>query len=221
MHKSLIELGLLGRDTSNEEILKAMEVGIQCNFIVTHPTYLAKINEYISQIDNPPILVCSVSHPHGLALPAVKLHEILSAVKNGARAIDYPISMAAIKNNDLDFLKREIKSATAICLDHNLIFRAVIEYSNLLDQDLLKILSILNDLDIEYLVNSTGTLVEDTLDNVLNCEFLMRHFGGRVIANGRILSLEHIRLFDDVRPWAIRVNNYQILGRILRKLVLK
>lgn len=218
MNKFHMELGLFGKDLCAEEILKATAVGLKCDSIVTHSAYLSQIVQTLSQFEVRPQLVSSISYPHGLSLPAVKLHEIIASVKNGAGAIDYPVSISAIKNKEYEYLSREIKSALAICIDHNLLFRVVLEYNLLSQEEMLAILDILAIYGIEYIINSAGITPEDTIDNVLNCEFLNSHFGGRIIANGRILSLEHIRLFDSVKPWGIRINNYSILDRILLKL---
>lgn len=61
-------------------------------------------------------IAASIGYPYGWAVTEAKLSEVIMAMVDGATEIDYHINLTALKNNDWQYLARELSTIlTVVC----------------------------------------------------------------------------------------------------------
>lgn len=151
-----IDHTVLGSSASKQMIEKCCEEAIMFEFkTVCVPPYYVSFAKKCLQGSK--VLVCTViGFPMGYACTASKLAEIKQALIDGADELDIVQNIAAVKNSDWDFIKREI----ALCLQPirlaEKIVKVILESGSLTDEEIKKCCEIYAKRKVDFVKTSTG-----------------------------------------------------------------
>ena len=129
-----------------------------------------------------------VGFPLGYSAIEAKLAEILLAIVDGADEIEMVINIAALKNNDWQYLANEINSINPIVKRKGKGLNVIIETGLLTNEEIIKCCDIYGMAGIDFIETSTGFAERGvTLDTV---KLMRKHVaaGVRVSASGEIKS---------------------------------
>ncbi len=97
-----------------------------------------------------------IGFPFGYSAVEAKIAEILLAMVDGADELDMVINIAAIKNNDWEYLANEINHIMPIVKQQNKIIKIIIESGVLTDEEIIRCCELYGAAGIDYLKTSTG-----------------------------------------------------------------
>ena len=149
-----IEHTNLNNTATFEDIEKLCNEAIKYHFasVCVHPFYVGVVKEYLKDSN---VNVCTVvGFPLGMNTTAVKAYEAIDAVENGADEIDMVINVAALKNKDYDYIKKEIEEIRDSINGKTL--KVIIETSLLTEEEIIKMTKICNDTYVNFIKTSTG-----------------------------------------------------------------
>ncbi len=201
---------------SDEKLLEHIATSIEyrCASICIFPTHTGIIKSHFVGVPNCPNIACAINFPTGSSYTVVRIHEIITCCKQGADVIDLTINMAHVKNGSWNVIEKDIIACQNVCNDHGVLLRAIIEYRMLDDKWLINLVHVLQKNNIDGVINATGTMPDDTYDNVLNSEFLIKHSKLDIVATGRIFTPQHFRMFEGLGLWGVRLRNPTILKNV-------
>lgn len=148
------------------------------------------------------VSVCTViGFPSGMSTKETKVYEAIDAVELGADEIDMVINIAALKNQDYDYIKEEIEEVRD-AIDGK-VLKVIIETCLLNEEEIIKMTQICNETFVNFIKTSTGfgkygARVEDVkLINDYKNEIL------EIKASGGIKDIETLE--DMIRVGATRI----------------
>ncbi len=211
-----IEITCYDKDISDEKLVSELATIIEykCDAICVLPTKVELVKSHLIEVVDSPKIATAINFPGGNSFSTVRAHEIVSCCKRGTNIVDLTLNMSYIRNSAWKLLKKDLQTCVSACNDHNVTLRAMIEYRMLDDKDVLNLVCLLQDSGIDYLINTTGTMPDDTFDNVIMCKFLLDHSKLHIIASGRIFTPQHERMFVGLGLWAIRFKNTEIFKNV-------
>ncbi len=136
------------------DIEKLCDEAIQYKFasVCVHPYYVSLAHELLKDTN---INVCTViGFPLGQNTTSTKAYEAIEAIHNGADEIDMVINIAALKNEDYDYVKDEIEEIRDSIDGKTL--KVIIETCYLTEQEIIKMTQICNDTFVNFIKTSTG-----------------------------------------------------------------
>ena len=115
-----IEHTLLKQDAKKEDFIKLFDEAKKYKFlgVCVNPNYVKMAKEYLK--DSGVKIVTVVGFPLGATTSVSKAFEAKEAVQNGADEVDMVINVTAIKNNDWDFVVKDIALVKKACEDKKL-----------------------------------------------------------------------------------------------------
>ena len=144
----------LKMDATTEDITKLCEEAIENGFetVCIHPCYVSLAKDLLKDTN---IGVCTViGFPLGMNTPKVKSFEAIDAVENGADEIDMVINVGALKDNDYDYVKKEIELVRDDIDGKTL--KVIIETSLLTEDEIIKMTEICNETFVHFIKTNTG-----------------------------------------------------------------
>lgn len=120
--------------------------------VCIHPFYVPLAKELLK--DSNVGITTVVGFPLGMNTTQVKEFEAIDAVNNGADEIDMVINMAAVKNKDYDFIKKEIENVRDAIDGHTL--KVIIETCYLEEEEIIQLTKICNETFVNFIKTSTG-----------------------------------------------------------------
>lgn len=103
------------------------------------------------------VKVCTViGFPLGQNTKDVKVFETKDAIKNGADEIDMVINVAALKDENYDYVKEEIKEIYTTVSWHGKLLKVIIENAYLTDAEKRKVCEICKEVGVDFVKTSTG-----------------------------------------------------------------
>eukprot|EP01038_Epipyxis_sp_PR26KG_P015963 gene15963-21662_t len=117
------------------------------NFISASKQLLAGSNVKVATV---------VGFPFGYSSISAKKAEIIDALQDGADELDIVINVSAIKNNDWDYLQKEISTLLPLIRQANKIVKIIIESGVLSDEEIILCCRLYGKEGIDYLKTSTG-----------------------------------------------------------------
>ena len=110
-----IEHTLLKQDAKLEDFIKLFKEAKEHNFlgVCINPAYVKLAKEHLNETDVK--IVTVAGFPLGADRSDVKAFETSRAVEDGADEIDMVINVTAIKNQDYDFVVKDIKAVKEAC----------------------------------------------------------------------------------------------------------
>ena len=157
------------------------------------------------------ILTSPIDYPCGLGDPKVREHAVLRYLRKGANAIDLVLNAHHIINNKLDLVEADLKTNIATCYSRGATLRVMIDYRLFTSSMLTNIGKLLQELKVEYLLPSTGQILDSSIDNIIISRWFTDNFGLNVIANGRFYNASHFQQIKNARIFGVRINNIAAL----------
>ena len=135
-------------------------------------------------------LATVIGFPFGYSAIEAKLAEIVLAIVDGAEELDMVINLAALKNNDWQYLAKELNTVMQVVRGKNKIIKIIIESGLLTDEEIIKCCDLYGAAGVDYVKTSTGyAAVGATVHAV---ELMRKHLADAVHikASGGIKSLK-------------------------------
>lgn len=110
-----------------------------------------------NKLTNSTVKVATViGFPFGYSAIEAKLAEIVLAIVDGADELDMVINIAALKNNDWQYLAKEINSIIPLIKNKGKAIKIIIESGLLTDDEIIKCCDIYGGAGVDFLKTSTG-----------------------------------------------------------------
>ncbi len=149
-----IEHTLLKQDAKKEELKKLYDEAKEHNFlgICVNPVNVADAKQYLK--DTNVKIVTVVGFPLGANRSDVKAFETQKAVEDGADEIDMVINVSKLKDQDYDFVKKDIETVKKACADKPL--KVILETDLLEKGEIQKACELCVEAKADFVKTSTG-----------------------------------------------------------------
>ena len=97
-----------------------------------------------------------IGFPFGYSAVESKLAEIILSIAEGADELDMVINIAALKNNDWQYLAAEINAVMPVIRNKKKIIKVIIESGLLTDEEIIKCCDLYGAAGVDYMKTSTG-----------------------------------------------------------------
>jgi deoxyribose-phosphate aldolase len=97
-----------------------------------------------------------IGFPFGYSAIEAKLAETVLAIVDGADELDMVINISAVKNNDWQYLAKEITSVMPVIRKKEKVIKVIIESGILTDEEIVKCCDIYGAAGIDFMKTSTG-----------------------------------------------------------------
>lgn len=163
---------------------KAIE--LQTASVCIPPCYVQKAKEYVEG----KMKICTViGFPNGYQTTQVKVFETENAVKNGADEIDMVININALKEQNYEYVLKEINQIKEAC--NGKILKVIVEICLLTELEKIKICDIISKSNADFIKTSTGFSTGGA--QIVDIEIFKEH----ISANKEIKAAGGIRTFED------------------------
>ena len=149
-----IEHTLLKQDAKLEDFIKLFKEAKEHNFlgVCINPAYVKLAKEHLNETDVK--IVTVAGFPLGADRSDVKAFEAGRAVEDGADEIDMVINVTAIKNQDYDFVVKDIKAVKEACKNKPL--KVILETDLLTKEEIKKACELCIEAKADFVKTSTG-----------------------------------------------------------------
>jgi deoxyribose-phosphate aldolase len=151
-----IDHTILKPNTSSSDIKKICDEARQYEFAaVCIPPYFVS---YASQVlKASKIKVATViGFPFGYSHYSAKLAEAEQAIIDGADELDMVMNIAAFKENDFDFLKKEAEAIVSTKQKKRVTIKIILETGLLSNEEIIQCCNLYKDFAVDFLKTSTG-----------------------------------------------------------------
>jgi len=130
----------------------ALEYGFRMVAINSYPV------EYCKSLlkDSHVHVGAAIGFPLGQTTIETKIFEVKDAIAKGADEIDYVINISALKNGDLEFLEREMRSIVTECRSYGVLSKAIFENCYLTENEIREVSLIAKRVRPDFIKTSTG-----------------------------------------------------------------
>ena len=97
-----------------------------------------------------------IGFPVGYSAVESKLAEIILSIAEGADELDMVINIAALKNNDWQYLAAEINAVMPVIRNKKKIIKVIIESGLLTDEEIIKCCDLYGAAGVDFMKTSTG-----------------------------------------------------------------
>jgi deoxyribose-phosphate aldolase len=97
-----------------------------------------------------------IGFPFGYSAVEAKLAEILLAIVDGADELDMVINLAALKNNDWQYLAHELNAVMTVIRNKQKCIKIIIESGVLTDDEIIKCCDLYGIAGVDFVKTSTG-----------------------------------------------------------------
>lgn len=139
------------------------------------PSYFLK---YAQGLDT----AAQIDFPYGLSSEKSRMFEIIYAC-NLSKTIDVTINPFLVKNRMFETVRDELLSIFQLCKDKRVDLRVIIEH-RLMSEDLIELSRLIDICGIKTVIISTGTMVDDPYDALLNSSIIMNNSSLQCIVHG-------------------------------------
>lgn len=131
-----------------------------------------------------------IGFPFGYSAVEAKLAEILLALIDGVDELDMVINIAALKNNDWQYLAGEINALLPIIRKKEKVLKVIIESGILTDEEIIKCCDLYGAAAVDFMKTSTG--YAETGATVHAVKLMRKHLADavKIKASGGIRSYE-------------------------------
>jgi len=155
----MIDHTLIHPTANKDDVIKlcweAEKYGFTC--AVVNPTYVSLARHMLEATS---VKVCStVGFPVGAGLPEVKAFEARKVVDLGAEEIDMVMNTSALKSEDYEAVKEDIKAVLGVKHSNpNIIVKVIIETGLLTDKEKMLACKLSKEVGADFVKTSTGLL---------------------------------------------------------------
>jgi deoxyribose-phosphate aldolase len=153
---SYIDHSFLKPTTTFEDVKKCCEEALSYQFaaVCIPPVF---VREAKSFTQNSKVKTATViGFPFGYSAIEAKVAEIILAMVDGADELDMVINIAALKNNDWQYLANEINTILPVVHHQEKIIKIIIESGILTDEEIIRCCTLYGAAGVDYLKTSTG-----------------------------------------------------------------
>jgi deoxyribose-phosphate aldolase len=153
---SLIDHTVLAPDAPHAARAAACEFAAanKCAAVCISPFFVAECAQRLAGTD---VKVCTVvGFPHGVASTGAKVAEARIAMEDGADELDMVVNAAKIKDQDWDYVKRDIAAVTAAVHGAGRKIKVIFENCLLDDCEKIRLCEICSELRCDWVKTSTG-----------------------------------------------------------------
>ena len=152
---SYIDHTILKPNATKDQVIKICEEAKQYEFasvcVNSYRTQLVK-----EQLQGTDVKVCTVvGFPLGAVPTEVKIFETKLALEHGANEIDMVINIGALKDEDYDYVYKDIKSVVDVC-DNKAAVKVIIETCLLSEEEKVKACELSIKASADFVKTSTG-----------------------------------------------------------------
>jgi deoxyribose-phosphate aldolase len=151
-----IDHTILKPNTSSAEIKKLCDEAMQYEFaaVCVPPYYVSNASQLLK---GSKIKVATViGFPFGYSHYTAKLAEAEQAITDGADELDMVMNIAAFKENDFDFLKKEAEAIVSIKQKKRVTIKIILETGLLNNEEIIQCCNLYKDYAVDFLKTSTG-----------------------------------------------------------------
>jgi deoxyribose-phosphate aldolase len=153
---SYIDHTILKPTTLLSEVEKLCAEAVEYSFaaVCVPPLFVKKAKEFCK---NSEVKVATViGFPFGYSAVEAKLAEILLAIVDGVDELDMVINIAALKNNDWQYLAHELNHVMTVVRSKEKQIKIIIESGILTDEEIIKCCDLYGVAGVDYVKTSTG-----------------------------------------------------------------
>ncbi len=198
-----LEIACHNRNLSFSDMLEAIFLSssesVNC---ISFPTGV--ISEISQEFKEHSKFAAVIDFPYGLNDTSLRIHEIILAARRGAKYIDLVISNRHLENENWRAIRDDIKHCSTVCKSNNIELRPLIEYRLYPEKIVLDLCEYLHTHGINFIINSTGTMLDDLQDNVVMSYLIESRTGVSVIACANILNFDQYDMFESSGIYGLR-----------------
>lgn len=206
----LIEYYLNNIDDKEIDIKNNIETVIQYPIssilgTIHHIKYIKKNCSLSSQIQ----LGCFVDYP--LASSDIERRQdlIVDAINIGINFVSVTMPYFTVVNRKYAKFRDDIKKNIALCNNHNIQLRYILEYRKFDHQLLIKVCEILLECGVNIVYPSTGLFLDNIDDNIIACAYLNNKTGINTIVNGNVWKKDQIEHIKKISPIGFSTNKIE------------
>ncbi len=151
-----IDHTVLKPTTTIADVEKLCAEALEYNFaaVCVPPLFVKKAKELITGSS---VKVATViGFPFGYSAIEAKIAETVLAIVDGADELDIVINISAIKNNDWQYLAKEINTIMPIIRKSEKVIKIIIESGILTDEEIIRCCDIYGTAGVDFMKTSTG-----------------------------------------------------------------
>ncbi|URZ16510.1 deoxyribose-phosphate aldolase [Clostridium felsineum] len=152
---NIIDHTALKPDTTKEQILKLIEEAKKYKFasVCVNPRWVKLAS---LELKDSKVKVCTViGFPLGASTTETKVFETKNAIENGAEEVDMVISIGDLKNENNDYVKRDIEEVVKTAKEKAIV-KVIIETCLLTDEEKIRVCKLAKDAGADFVKTSTG-----------------------------------------------------------------
>jgi deoxyribose-phosphate aldolase len=211
-----IEYACYDYSLSDEDIKNNVALAIQLGVkhLCLHYTNISLIRGPIEEHD---LSISSpLDYPYGLLDSKNRLSVISSAIKAGAKTVDIVAPAKFIANRKYDKLRDDIRNSLVLCQENNVNLRYILEYRVFNHETLAKTCQIFKSLGVEYVMPSTGHMLDDINDNMIACKYLSSKSKIQTICNGNIWTEKQAESLRSSNIYGVRLHHIPSIALFLK-----
>ena len=181
---------ILKPSTTREQLKKVCDEAVEYGFcsVAVNTGMVSACAEFLKGSD---VLVdAAVGFPLGISSIETKVFETEEAIKNGAGEIDYVINIGKMKENDTEYIKKEMKELVTVCRKNQVPCKVIFENCYLTDEEKITLCEIAKEVKPDFIKTSTG--FGPSSATVEDVKLMKEHVGAdvKVKAAGGIRDLQ-------------------------------
>ncbi len=201
----LIDHSILKADVLSSDVIKV------CNECIKYDFKMIAINQVHTKLCSETLANSKVNVGAAIAFPLgqttikSKCEETKAAIEDGADEIDYVLNIGKLKEEDYDYIKKEMTEIVEICNKANVISKVIFETCYLQDKDIIAASKIAREVGPTFVKTSTG--FGSSGAKVEHVKLMKHYVGSKVLikAAGGINNLETLE--DMVKNGASRIGS--------------
>jgi deoxyribose-phosphate aldolase len=209
----LTELACYNQDSTYNDILNAVFIAAEKNIssVAVPSGFMSRVGDFLKDQK----FSAAIDFPYGLSGTQVRLHEIILAIRQGASFIDLVINNSYIKEKNWRKIRKDLKACLSVCNQNNVDLRVIIEYRLFSVKTVLLMCELFNANGVYHVVNSTGFVADDISDNAIISHQMQEKTGVLVTACVRAFTESHIKTFEDMGIYTLRLMSTKIAEDLL------
>ncbi|SKA07297.1 deoxyribose-phosphate aldolase [Chitinophaga eiseniae] len=156
MINGYIDHTILKPTTTLEDIKKLCMECVEYDFAAAcvPPPYVKVAKQFLGATNTKVATV--IGFPFGYSAIEAKVAETVLAIVDGADELDVVINISAIKNNDWEYLEKEIANLMYIVREKKKVIKVIIESGILLEEEIIKCCQLYSKYGVDFVKTSTG-----------------------------------------------------------------
>ncbi|GEP90490.1 deoxyribose-phosphate aldolase [Chitinophaga terrae (ex Kim and Jung 2007)] len=151
-----IDHTVLKPTTTLEDVKKLCMECVEYDFAAAcvPPLYVKIASQFLGATNTK--IATVIGFPFGYSAIEAKVAETVLAIVDGADELDLVINISAIKNNDWEYLEKEIANIMYIVREKKKVIKIIIESGILLEDEIVKCCQLYSKYGVDFMKTSTG-----------------------------------------------------------------